>query len=359
MALNEDGYLSNVNRPSLHPSAGKNETDLQRNPNISIPIKQRRDKPSIYRKLFASPANIQKEEPIIETNFLVNVPTSLPFSNGDLAEQRYQRKTVDCPSHSLRKKNPRISEEYSNPRGKLDAFSPSIDENQEHRSRGTESIGDEKLISIRSTIYGPENASGGGVWIPYSAGTGKSARFTNSNAYETSTRSLQSLENSTIGSASKLSGMGDFKHLSLVAAASASLDSKLRRKALENDSAFTRIKAFHVKSIKNPPIHEQNILIPAPVRLAVDENEGFVSRHRQIMHEALVKSRDHAQLVLLDAEVSMYTRNIDYLRKYEHDQRFLNPLAKVFNEGDEKVSAQLYCNCYNASFFCGCNAILA
>ncbi|XP_028398616.1 uncharacterized protein LOC114522182 [Dendronephthya gigantea] len=351
VALNERSYLPSVNHSLPHPSS----TELLRNPNISIPLQQRRDRPSIYRKLFASPANVQKREPIVEINLPINVPASLPFSSDDVAEQRYHteiasfcplepigfsRLAVDSPLQSSHGESQCISEGYGNPLKKFVPFQPSTDENLGHRSGCTRNIGGEKLISTCSTIHGPENAPGGGVWVADSASMEKRVEFTNNNAGGTisSRCALQSLKNSAIGSASftKPSEMRDFKHTSLVEAASASLDFKLKRKALENESVFKRIQASRLESIKNPPKSEQNILIPKPVRHVVAGDEGFVTRHRQIMHEALVKSRDHAQVLLLDAEVSMHTRSIGYLWKYEHDQRLVNPLAKVFNEGDER-----------------------
>lgn len=91
------------------------------------------------------------------------------------------------------------------------------------------------------------------------------------------------------------------------------------------------------------------IIVPTPQRpvfgktLSADKlnsNEtgpsGFFTRHRQIMRDALVKSRDRAQEILLDAEVSLYARNFEYLQKYRvSNKRLENPVAKLFLEGDD------------------------
>ena len=142
-------------------------------------------------------------------------------------------------------------------------------------------------------------------------------------------------------------------NLSLVAAASASLNSKLKQKALETRSGF-RMCAPNVQTTEHPTAansytqsNEKRILVPTPVKPVVrrgellDQETGssqFISRHRQIMRDAMLKSRDHAHELLLDAEVSLYARNIDYVRKYDVGLRLVNPVAKLMSEGDEMVS---------------------
>ena len=150
-------------------------------------------------------------------------------------------------------------------------------------------------------------------------------------------------------------------YTSLVAAATASF----RRKGFETRSAFHRTLPRYVQGTKpssstNPRHHqpstnpcipgnrEQNILVPTPIKPVVARNDilshessRFISRHRQIMSDALRKSRDYAQEVLLDAEVSLYTRNIESSRKYDDCPRLPSPVAKVCNEGDEMVSVAI------------------
>ncbi|XP_046847138.1 uncharacterized protein LOC124440760 [Xenia sp. Carnegie-2017] len=129
-----------------------------------------------------------------------------------------------------------------------------------------------------------------------------------------------------------------------LAAANSSLTKKLKTAALARQpSAFATVQNLYVQKVNQPAFianNQQEILVPTPLRPKVGKNPfetgHFMLRHREIMREALAKSRDHAQEVLLDSEVAMCVRNIELMRnQYCNDQRLLNPIARLFNEGDE------------------------
>ncbi len=425
-----------------YPSTSKTEAGITRNSNVSIPLQQSRDKPSIYRKLFESPFYVQNKQLMPEIKVLnpgylhttnMNVPRNLPYGgnqSSDMVEQDYQTKLttnmhmpeldgfsrlpIDGPLCSLQTGNGYTTESHRIPLGKSVRFSPSVTGRdpegnlvQERCMRsaskiGVLNIGVGKEMSTHSTLQGLETSTNGNTWVAepaikendsgeymdagvvkrlftrsihqgFESATGNdtwaaepafmkksSAGYPYSGVSKgISTRTtINGLENSTSGSLSiaepTITRKEGAKYTSLVAAASASLNSKLRRKAFETKSAFKRTLPVSIDTIKTAspmnlctPTNERKILVPTPLKPVVARNDflshemasgGFISRHRQTMRDALVKSRDHAKEVLLDAEVSLYARNIEYLRKYDDYPRLVNPLAKRFNEGDERVS---------------------
>ena len=132
------------------------------------------------------------------------------------------------------------------------------------------------------------------------------------------------------------------------------------RPTVSHSSAFTRVHSsdsatseelFSVAGSRTSKVNEGfEIVVPTPRRPVISNirpnkvnlnntiGSEFISRHRQIMLDALEKNRQYAQEILLDAEVSLYARNIEDLRNSELKHRLENPLAKLFNEGDDMVS---------------------
>lgn len=428
VALTEHTSHPREQHSLLCPSVSKTETDI-RYSEVSIPLEQRREKPSLYRKLFASPCNVQSKQPMIETKVLnpgylhtatsssVNVPRRYPYESSDVIKQDYPAKPaaihmpgpgsfsrlpIDSPLYSLPTGRRYTKERHKIPLGKSVTFSPSVaGRNPECnlvQERGNESVskigtstlqGLETSTSIntwivepavkgndgsefidtgvvegtftRSTLQGFESVTSRSTWVAKPAFMKKDdTQHINAGVFKgISTHStLNGSKNSTSDSLSvaepTIKEKQDNDYTSLVAAASASLNSKLRRKAYETRSAFKRTLPVNAETINPPsatnpstPTNERKILVPTPIKPVVARNDllsqemapdGFISRHRQIMRDALMKSRDHAQEVLLDAEVSLYARNIEYLRKYDDYPRLINPLAKLFNDGDERVS---------------------
>lgn len=329
LALNEHTNLPSEDHSLLNPSADKSDAAWIQRPNISIPLKQQRDKSSIYRKLFASPSteDLPNDDTTTEPNdwnpsylctatssrFDVSVPRNLSEVDYLLAKEEYEAKPVS------------VNMPGSRELGRLQGNSPLYGLPKEGQSERSS----KRFRIAKGVTFSP-------------------SVFSNSRNALLHDRGLQKGE----------------KHVSLVAAASSSLNSKLRTKVFETDSAFKKIKPPNAaKMLKHSsisvtnsctPVNERKVVVPIPKRLVVAAHDGvpqgavsfqFISRHRQIMREALVKSKDHAQEILLDAEVSLYARNIDLLWKsdYSHDPRLVNPLAKLFNEGDERVSVQIHC----------------
>ena len=137
--------------------------------------------------------------------------------------------------------------------------------------------------------------------------------------------------------------------------------SEFSRQHVNELSAFNAVRSFKtttkgILSINGDSVtsNRENsgtkILVPTPQRPVASKSlsgklnsqeediSGFFMRHYQIVRDAFVKSRDYAQEILLDAEVSLYARNIEHLQKHGVNQRLENPLAKLFIEGDDMVS---------------------
>ena len=344
-----------------YPSTSKRVTaESSQGSNVSIPLQQRREKPSIYRKLFSSPSSShsQNRQAIVAPN--ASNPRYLHFSDSstlyarsfpivsaDQVEQEYNTKSAasfrvpepgglcrapnSSPLCSLpeERRNEYTSEEYGIPLANEVPFSPLVNRHTERsliKEHGFQSSSKTsafnsgvRVMPVRSTPSRFENASGR-HWFGESA--------------------TQKKEHT--------------QHINLVSTASASVNSKLKREVFETESAFRRLQPSRTGITKHAsssftssctPVSEQNVLVPTPLRPVVAGNDvihgtapsDFISRHRQIMREALVKSRDHAEEILLDAEVSLYARNIICSRIYDSDPRLVNPLAKLFNEGDDRV----------------------
>ena len=384
------------------PSAIKPESEIIRNPNVSIPLQQSREKPSIYRRLFTSPSHVQSKQPMTEENIFTpgylrtaNATKNLTSNPSNMVEQSCNikpsaidmagssgpatcRLPVDNTLCSLQAGTGYTAEHHRFPN--CVSFSPSVTVLNQHYDMqsaskiATSNIGVEEEISGNySTFHDLQTFSGGNTWVSGPAIKGDNKVWVAKSAFvikdgDTNLHSHVSRGISTTKSLGNETGVslsvekppvaekGCAPHTSLVAAATASLNSKLKKRGFEAKSAFHtfphNMDGTKPLSARNPCIssNEQKILIPTPMKPVVARNHnrshemasiagGFISRHRQIMHDALVKSRDHAQEVLLDAEVSLYARNIEYIRKYDGFPRLTNPLAKIFNEGDEKVSA--------------------
>ena len=292
-----------------YSSASKTEHTFTQNPGVSFPLKQRREKPSIYRKLFASPCHVQDDQSVNEERMLNRGNTYTTSSS-----LTYANATKNFP------------DEYRDrlPVGTSLFNSPSRKENAMERRRFPLEANVDFSSSVNSrnpnlNIVQDEN------------GIENTARnVLKGTPVDEKSSGTSSLVHSTVNKKEAI------EYSSLLATASASLNSKLRKKA---ESAFKRIQSSSINPSStncSTLINERKILVPTPIKPVIGNNKLFC--HRQIVHEAFVKSRNNAQEVLLDAEVSLYTRNIDYLRKDESEPRLINPLAKVFSEGDERVS---------------------
>ena len=378
------------------------EPDIIRNPNVSIPLQQSREKPSIYRRLFTSPSHVQSRQPMIEENVVTpgflhtaNVARNLTSNPSNIVEQSCDikpsaidmagssgliRLPVDHTLFSLQTETGYTTEHNKIPFGNCVSFSPSVTvlnrlyDMQSASKITTSNIGVEEEISGNySTSHGLQTFSGGSTWVSGPAVKGDNKAWVAKSAFvrkdggrnPNSDVSRGISARSTINSSGNKTGgnlsvenppvaeKGCAPCTSLVAAATASLNSKLKKRGFETKSAFypllNNVEGTKPLSARNPCIsrNEEKILIPTPMKPAVARGHnrshemapiagGFISRHRQIMHDALIKSRDHAQEVLLDTEVSLYARNIEYLQKYDRFPRLTNPLAKIFNEGDER-----------------------
>ena len=393
---------------------------------VSIPLQQRRQKPSIYRKLFASPCNVQGGQAMTDRNVLIpqyshpatssNVNTpSLPCNSSEV-KQGYPKKLLstlmpesdDFPELPIDSTICSLaSEENINntgerrtriPLGKGITFSPFVTGGtpeckiavqklgMQNRSKiGTSDVCNGKEMSTRlsqqclktsasinnyfvkpgnggvghsdgtvvngkfdrTTLHGLQTSCGGNPSVSGSAFVTQNSRLRKNDLQGFRGAALGSLGNVECGFKEKESA----DDLSLVAAASASLNSKLKQ-ALGTGSKF-RMCAPSVHTTEHPTAansytqsNEKRILVPTPVKPVVRRGEllhqetgssQFISRHRQIMRDAMLKSRDHAHELLLDAEVSLYARR-DYVRKYDVGLRLVNPVAKLMSEGDEMVS---------------------
>ena len=394
---------------SYPASASKIETEI-----VSIPLQQRRQKPSIYRKLFASPCNVQTGPEITDRNVPqyshIAAPSNVKRLHGTYPKEvgsesvGFSRLPIDIPTHSLPTETNYTAERRTGiPLEKRVPFSPFVSgENPEcnigqaHGRQNTSEIGasfvsngkemstclNEQYLKAfksvnncfenpendafkhddsalngkfdRKPIQGIQNLSSGNTCVAGPAFTTKYSSIQRN--------ALQGFGCPTLGSLGILASPGskakeNADYLSLVTAANASLSAKLKKRGLGTGSTFRRMDASSVQTTKHSTNsytsnNEQKILVPTPIKPVVSRDEllyqqtgssQFISRHRQIMRDAMVKSQEHAHDVLLDAEVSLYARNIDYLRKYgDLGLRLVNPLAKLMSEGDDMVSVPGY-----------------
>ena len=399
--LSNVALIDHTNHPEEQhsvPSAIKEPepAEIIGNPSVSILLQQSREKPPIYRRLFTSPSHVQRRQPMIEDNVFTpgylhtaSVTRNLTSNPSEMVEPSYDikpsaidmagssgliRLPVDHTLCSLRTETGYTTEHNKIPFENCVSFSPSVTVLNRHydmqRAKITTSNNgvEEEVSSNYSTSHGLQTFSGRNTWVsgPAVKGDNKAWAAKSTFVKKDGDRNPNSdvfrgiSARSTINSPGNLSvekppgaGKDCAAYTSLVAAATASLKSKLKKRGYETKSAFHtlphNVEGSRPLSGRNPCIsrNEQKILIPTPMKPVVAQNRnrshemaplagGFISRHRQIMHDALIKSRDHAQEVLLDAEVSLYARNIEYLRKYDRFPRLTNPLAKIFNEGDER-----------------------
>lgn len=392
-------------------SASKTETVI-----ASIPLQQRRQKPSIYRKLFASPCNTQKGHEMTGRNVLISQYSHTAVSSNEKPLGSYPKKLESAqipkslgfsrlpidssclPINFTAEGRAGISVERSAPFSPfVTGENPECNIGQTHCMQNTPEIGTSTVFSdkemstclkeknlktstsINNCFTEPENngfqPSDGsvvrrkfdrmtlqGIQNPSSDNTSMAGP-----AFMTKYSRIQrnALKDCGSGSLGSLGILGSAAHkekenadyLSLVTAANVSLNAKLKRNAAETGSAFRRMDASSVQTTKpstnsSTSSIEQKILVPTPMKPMVHRDEllyqqtgssQFISRHRQIMRDAMMKSQEHAHDVLLDAEVSLYARNIDYLRKYDDlGLRLVNPLAKLMSEGDDMVSVSGY-----------------